>query len=449
MDFQEIRQAAVDAAKELQIQDYELYYQCDGSDDLQTFDGEIEKFSSSVTQGFCFKCVVDGKMGYAATELFTAGEARAIVKKALQSAQICESDDMVFVHQKGDSYAEIENHPDTGVLTPQYIDFALKAEKLCFEKDSRVVKGTQCSVSEMSKTVTLFNSNGLELSHTNKSVGAVLEVVAEDKGEKFTAYHYDIAERFEQLDMEKLVHKTVEKAVSQIGGSSVPSGEYRIVMDNLQMAAMLSIFDSVFSSENAQKGLSLLKGKEGEIIASEAVTVVDDPLYKTSPVRSPFDAEGVATYAKNVIENGRLNTLLYNLKTAYKEGKKTTGNAYKDSYSSNVSVSPFTFYLKPSELPVSELYKTVENGILITQMKGAHAGANSVTGDFSLESKGFLIENGRVTRPVEGITIAGNFFTMLRDIEAVADNLAFSLPGSGSIYGAPSVYVKGLSVAGV
>ena len=98
------------------------------------------------------------------------------------------------------------------------------------------------------------------------------------------------------------------------------------------MSDLLATFCAIFSSENAQKGLSKLGGKEGSVIASPIVTLVDDPFYPGSPLQRPFDAEGSPTCRKNVIEKGEFKTLLYNLKTAALAGKQTTGNASKAGY---------------------------------------------------------------------------------------------------------------------
>ena len=108
------------------------------------------------------------------------------------------------------------------------------------------------------------------------------------------------------------------------------------------MATLLMTYSSVFSAEAAQKGMSLLNGKEGEKIAADFVTIVDDPMYHDNVIKWTFDGEGVATYAKNVVEDGVLVTLLHNLKTAAKAGVKSTGNAGRPSYA-------FTFSLLPGQ----------------------------------------------------------------------------------------------------
>ena len=175
------------------------------------------------------------------------------------------------------------------------------------------------------------------------------------------------------------------------------------------------------------------------------VTLVDDPAYPGSFLQRSFDAEGSPACRKNIVEDGRLNTLLYDLKNAAIAGRETTGNASKANYDSPVGIRPFTLYLKGGEMTEEELLKTAENGVYINALGGLHAGANPVSGDFSLQSAGFLIENGKKTRRVKSFTVAGNFYDLLGSIRAVASNLEF--PGMGTV-GSPSVLVDGLSVAG-
>jgi len=216
----------------------------------------------------------------------------------------------------------------------------------------------------------------------------------------------------------------------------------------MQMATLLETFCDVFSADAAQKGMSLLADKEGELVASEIVTIVDDPFCEDSCCMSAFDAEGVATKKKNIVENGVFKTLLHNLKTADKAGVTTTGNAYKGSYKSKVSIAPFAFYIKPSDVSFDEVLNRTQNGVYITELNGMHAGANFVTGDFSLSASGFLIENGKTTKPVNEITIAGNFFTMLKQIECVGNDFKFSMPGGSSQFGSPCALVGTMAISG-
>jgi PmbA protein len=164
-------------------------------------------------------------------------------------------------------------------------------------------------------------------------------------------------------------------------------------------------------------------------------------------MQMPFDAEGVATKEKNLIENGVLKTLLYDLTYAKKAGKQPTGNAARSSIADPISISPYCLRVKPGQYTEEELLEKLGNGLYITELKGLHAGADAVTGDFSIESSGFLVENGKRTRPVRGFTVAGNFFDLLKAVDGVADRVEMGLPAiSGTA--APDLLIRGLSVAG-
>ena len=185
------------------------------------------------------------------------------------------------------------------------------------------------------------------------------------------------------------------------------------------------------------------------MIASEIVNIVDDPFCKEAYNQMPFDGEGVATYRKAVIENGKLNTLLHSLTTASKKGIPSTGNGRKAGYSSKVSVRPYNFYMEKGGAGTKEdIFAKVGNGIYITDLNGLHAGANAVTGDFSLAAEGFLIKDGKKAHVIKNFTVSGNFYELLKKIALIGDDLKHSYPSGGCTFGAPTVMVKELSVAG-
>ena len=115
-----------------------------------------------------------------------------------------------------------------------------------------------------------------------------------------------------------------------------------------------------------------------------------------------------------------------------------------DSNASSVSVSPSNFYIEKGDKSFDEVLNTLGEGLLITEFAGLHSGANAISGDFSLASKGFYIKDGKKAYPVDQITVAGNFFDLLKQITVVGDDLTFPLSSIGS----PTVIATGLSVAG-
>ena len=253
---------------------------------------------------------------------------------------------------------------------------------------------------------------------------------------------------FNKIDVKALVGKAVRNARDKLSYGTAPTGAYPVVFAPLAFASLLRTFAPIFSGEIARKGLSRLKDAEGTVIASGEVTIIDDPFYKDAVMPIGFDAEGTPARKKDVVRNGELKTLLYNLKSAAALGKKTTGNASKRDYNDPVGVSPFTMYLAPGPLTEDELLAKAENGVYIDGLGGLHAGANPVTGDFSLQSEGFMIENGKKTGAVKSFTVAGNFYDLLKNVAAVACNTETSTFGGITAFASPAVMVTGLSIAG-
>lgn len=447
MDFQQFKQAVIAAAQARGLEDYELYYQTSEETEVGTFKKEISEFSSSLSGGVCFRCIRNGKMGYASSQVLSQDEAVRLVDQAISGAEVLESEEEVFLGQGGQVYEKIDRAPLTLPTTDQIIAAALKNQDCLYAADPSVADGSSTSVVSETLNLAIFNSHGLDLSYSSSVAGLVASAVVSKDGEMADAYDISLGE-LDKLNLEEFSKKVVKKAMDTLGGEPAPTGTYPVVFSPDAVASLLATYSSVFSSKNAQKGLSRLKGKEGEMVASPTVTLVDDPFYEKSFMPMPFDAEGSPTHRKNIIENGKLTTLLYNLETAHKEGKATTGNASKGDYTSPVGISPFTMYLLPGTMTEEELLEKAGNGVYINALGGLHAGANQISGDFSLMSSGFLIENGKKTRPVKSFTVAGNFFQLLENITDLASNLTVHNPSGSTAFGSPSIMVKGLSIAG-
>lgn len=452
MDYQQFKEAVLAAAKTAGLTEYELYSEMEMSSSVDAFDHKIEKFASAVAQGVNFRCVVNNKPGYCSTEKLSAEEAERIVAKAICSAQVVESEDPVFLHDPSeDENAVCETSTSKAEKLPpteKMMAAALELEKDAYAQDPRISKGTQAELSAQRLTVRIANSKGLDREYTAVGNMAYLSVLAEENGEKFQIGDYCMGKTLEDMPLKKLAQTGAKKATDNIGATTVDSGMYSIVLENRMAFTLLETFSSIFSSENAQNGMSLLADREGEKIASEVLTITDDPSLPQSPAQVPFDGEGVTTFCKNVVEKGVLKTLLYNLKTAAKagNGQKTTGNAARGGGS--ITVAPCTLYIQAGDFTPEQILEQAGDGILITEIKGTHAGANPISGDFSLESRGFRIRNGKRTEAVTGFTIAGNIFEMFQKIKAVGNDLTFSLSSGKTAFGAPSVLVEGVSVAG-
>lgn len=447
MTFQEFKNHVIAACKDAGIEEYELYYTCSESTSVETFRHELNEFTASRDGGVCFRCIAHGKMGYASTEDLSAEQAKAVVAKAADSAALLESEEMVFLGEGGQEYEPLDIVPYALPATDALIAAALDAQEKLYAADPAVIDGCQTQCFAERSELAIYNSKGLDLHYENTASGLVAVAVVSDGQEMSNSFEVKLG-KLDQLDAAAITAKAAESAKAKLGGQVAPTGQYPVVFAPNAMCNLLSVYAGIFSSEAAQKGLSRLANAEGEIIAADIVTLVDDPFHKDNPMPINFDAEGSPTHKKNVIENGKLCTLLYNLKTAAVAGKATTGNASKAGYDGAVAVRPFTLYLENGNLSEEELLQQVGNGVYINSLQGLHAGANPITGDFSLQSAGFMIENGVKTTAVKSFTVAGNFYDLLKNITALANNCELPSAMGMTAFGSPSVRVDGLSIAG-
>ncbi len=447
MDYQSFKNTIIDCCARMGVAEYELYYQAAESTTASAYQHEINEFTGSVAGGVCFRCIVDGKMGYASTEELSTQEAQRLVERAVDNAKNLETEDRVFLGKGGQQYQMPEHKPMELPTTEALLRAVLSTQEALYAADPRVVDGTVTEGISEKSSLAIYNSNGLDLSYENRLTGLVTVAVVSSEGQMANHFKIKLADPT-TADRGLLARETVQGALEKLGGETPETGVYPVVFSPEAMASLLQTYAGIFSAEAAQKGLSALADREGEVIASECVTIVDDPFHPESPCPMPFDAEGSPTYRKNVLEKGVLNTLLYNLKTADKAGKTTTGNASKGSYQAPVAVRPFAMYLQGGQLTRQEILEKAGSGVYITALEGLHAGANPVSGDFSLQSEGYLIENGVKTTHIKSFTVAGNFYELLKKIRAVGNDSRLHNPLGATAFGAPTVLVDSLSIAG-
>ncbi|AFS77756.1 TldD/PmbA family protein [Gottschalkia acidurici 9a] len=434
--------------KEAGFEDMEVYFQSNNSFNLKIFEGEIVNYSISDEQGLSFRGIYNQKMGYSYTEKVDETSVDMLIKEAKANATIIDSDDEEFIYEGSKEYKEVNNYNKAleDISNEEKIKLAFELEKEALSLDKRVEAVDPCIFSESSSESIVINSKGLRLEDKSNLAFAYLGVKVKDGEDIKTSAKYAISNDFNKFDTKTLAKGAVDEAVSMLGAKPVKSGQYEIILRNDISANILEAFSSIFSAEAVQKDLSLLKGKIGEKIANNLITIVDDPFLKDGIASTGFDSEGVATKHKKLIDGGVLKTFLHSLKTAKKDGVEPTGNGFK-GYKSSISISPTNMYIENGDTKLEDMIRSIDRGLLIVDVQGLHSGLNTISGDFSLSAYGFLIEGGRVLRPVNQITIAGNYFEVLNDVEIVGSDLEFALPGAGYI-GSPSLKIKKLSVAG-
>lgn len=446
MENKALIEELLEKGKQEGFEDMEVYIQGSSSMDIKVFKGELDKYTIADGEGMSFRGVYNGNMGYAYSEKVDSSSVDMLIEGAKQNASVIEDEDKEFIFGGSESYREVESYnPELEkVDTSKKIDFAMELEREALSLDERVESVSTCLYGESSGYSVLVNSKGLVLEDRSNMAYGYISVKVKDGDDIKTADRYVLSNDFTVFNVSELAKEAVDEAISMIGAKSVESGDYEIVLRNDVAASFIDSFEGIFSAEAVQKDLSLLKGKLGEQIAVPELTIVDDPFLENGMGSTGFDSEGVATVYKKLIENGVLKTYLHSLKTAKKDGVEPTGNGFK-GYKSSISIAPTNFYVENGTHSFEDIIKSVKRGILVIDLQGLHSGLNSVSGDFSLSAYGYLVENGEISRPVNQITVAGNFYKLIKEIEMIGNDLEFILPGN---IGSPSIKIKSLSVAG-
>ncbi len=442
MNFDEFKDKAFAAALDGGCEAAEAFFVESERFTVRILEQEVDSYSVSRSGGFGLRVKLGGRDGYAYTELLD--EPEALAARAADNARVIESSDDHPMQTRCE-YPEIKRpeNPVAELDERGKIALARELERRCMEADPRVKRVSTDLFSSYSTTVRICNTLGLEAQSSEKGCYCYVSPVMEDNGE----LHSGFAFRFgaDCADTASCAAEAVREGAAQFGAQPVEAGSYRILFRHDAAGDLLDTFASIFSAEKAQKGLSPVGNRLGELIAAEKLTVVDDPLYHEFP--RAFDDEGTPSEKTVVVENGRLKSLLHNLKTAKKAGVRSTSNAGRASAASPVDVAPSNLYIVPGKKSFDELVEQLGDGLVVTEVSGLHSGANAVTGDFSLIARGYLVESGRPVRPVERITVAGSFLTLMRELEELGSDLRFGIPSGGCI-GSPSLLIKGLMVSG-
>lgn len=408
--------------------------------------GELTRYSVSDSLNLGFRGLYRGKMGCASTQILDADAPDLLIAAAKSGAELIDNDDPEFIFPGSDAYPEYDGtSPAIAALgEKEKIAMTRELEERALAHDPRIASCSHCALFSGSADTLLVNSRGLKLHFHRDHLGAYVYPIARSGERTGTAGRHAFVNDPARLDLDKIAREAAGEAISYLDAASVPSGKYPVLLRYDAAADFLETFANVFCADAAQKGMSLLKGREGTQIAAPGVQIMDDPLIPGGYASAPFDDEGVASARTAVVQNGVLTTLLHNLKTAKKQGAVTTGNAARSTVAGPMQVAPANFYIASSELRADDLMRRAGRALLITDLMGMHSGANAISGDFSLGAKGYLIENGKVQRAVNQITIAGNFFDVLKQILAAGDDLQF---GAGC-YASPTLLIESLAVAG-
>ncbi len=432
-------------AKAAGITDLEIFREKSKKLQVSLFDSEVESTTISSIDGLFVKGVYNNKVGNTYTEDLCDDEIDVLVSNVIENAKNIDNDKLPLLHNGKDHYSDNLLYSEKLSSTSIEDKIALIKE---IDKEIRsyefidTINGA--SYIEFTTTTTIKNTLGLDKTDT-KNIGYISFGAIAKKGEETaTSGNFVTFSDIAEVDSTKFAQDIAADTVAQLHTTELKSGTYNVILSNGVSASMLEVVSGSFSQENADKGLSKFSGMIGKNVASSIVNILDHPNHSLGTNNCNFDSEGVATYKKYIIENGKLNMFLNNLEYAKEHDLQPTGNGFKAGYKGIPGIKHSNLYFRcSSDNSLEDLFSTLKDGLYITEVRGLHSGFNGLNGEFSLQSFGYLVENGMKTSAIKMFTISGNYFELIENIQRVGKDLKFSTSGVGS----PSILVEGINVA--
>ncbi|BBA70554.1 TldD/PmbA family protein [Geobacter sulfurreducens] len=412
---------------------------------IEVKEQKVDTFKCSAPLGVSVRVLKNGGMGFSFSTSMAPEDLARMVDNALVGAESQTPDADHGFPDPPAVYPDVAGLFDDGlaaVAEEAKIAVALDLERLTLAADPRVRKVRKATYGDSMVETMVVNSRGVSCRYRGTSVSASVTAVAEENGQSQMGWDFDFSSRFDGISVERIVAGAVAKATGLLGAATVPTMRCPAVLDTYVATEILEVLVPAFLAENVQKGKSLLAGKRGEMIVAPLLTIRDDGTLPGGMGTAPFDAEGVPKRNTVLVENGRLAGYLYDTLRARKEGVASTGNAIRSGIKSPPHMGVSNLFIENGTEAPEALLAGIARGVLLTEVMGMHT-ANTISGDFSVGAAGFLVEDGRVVRPVKGIAIAGNILELFRGVEAVGNDLRFY----GTV-GAPSLRIAALDVSG-
>ncbi len=426
-------------ASERGISDAQLIINTHYSFEVSLFDGQMRNYQISDGSDVVVKGIYEGKLGVVSLDKFDNSKIDKVIEDIIESARIIKNDDPVFIYQGSEKYHKFNvfNPKLEEIPTEKKINLLYELHKEIKTLDSRVDQ-VQLDYEEVKESYTIINSKGLKLSQKSNYYVLSSDVVVRDNNVTKDGSEYVISNNFDDIDIKKFASDSVKKGIDKLGGVTCPTKTYKAILDREVVAVLLRYYISHASSESVQKGTSMWIDKVGQQVGSSKLTVIDKPIVK-NPWGRYFDDEGVACYNKPIIKYGILQGYEYNLTTAAKDGVDSTGNGFGGG---KVGVGNAFISLKPGKKSLNELIAKMGSGVYITDIEGMQ-GINGQNGNFSLQSTGFIIEDGKISKPLDLVTISGNLFEIFKDITDVGSDIRTTFYDNE----VPSLLIKKLKVS--
>ena len=403
--------------------------------------GRTEQLERSESRDVGLRVFVGRRQAIVSSTTTDPSSFKALAERAVAMARVVPEDQFAGLAEE----AQDAQHPALDIDDPQEPSAeALVARASAAEEAALSVPGiTNSEGAEAGysrTTVALATSGGFSGSYTRTTHSVSAVALAGEGTGMQRDYDYSATVHLADLeDAEALGHVAAERALARLHPKRPKTARLPVVYDPRVASSLLGHLIGAVNGASIVRGTSFLKEKLGQRIFAPGIEVRDDPRRVRGLRSKPFDAEGVPTAPRAIIEDGVLTTWLLDSRSARQLGMRSTGHASRGTGGSP-SPGPSNLCLMPGAMSPDELMSDIKEGLYVTELIGS--GVNGITGDYSRGAAGFMIRNGKLAEPVAEITLAGSLPDMFLHLTP-ANDLRLRRGTD-----APTVRVEGLTMAG-
>ncbi len=408
-------------AKSSQAEAFDIVGYDSFSESVEIFEQKVSNTEIQRSSALGVRVFSEHRPGIAFTERLTLEALKTCLADALSHTRLTDAVEFT-VAEKQPASDRIFDHLSSDfdkVGLSELTEFSKNLENDTRAQDTRIENVPYTGASRSASTSFFMNSNGIEYQQKHQEFSAYTAAVAALGEQKKMGFYSNSRAAFADLKPLDFAGTAARRTLEQLGAKPVAAGEYRVLFSNRVAGQILSIYQSAFFADAAQRGQSRLKGRLGEQIAAPQLTIRSPALDVKLKGSRARDAEGTATRDLIVVQNGQFANFLYNLEAATKDKVTSTGNASR-SIAGKAGTSFKNLVVDAGTTSVRELL-SAGRILFIDKLEGA-AGCSAVSGEMSIGVQGFLFENGERVHAVDRITLSSNIFDMLQNLEAVSSD---------------------------
>lgn len=411
-----------------QVDAADLYFQSCSAESWYLEDSEVKSGSFSIDKGVGIRAVSGDKTGYAYCDDIVlpameraANAARSIALAGNQLTQTIAVQTSPIIRYAG-------FNPIEGLSKLEKIALLESIDKEARRLDPRVIQ-VNASLSGSYEVMMVADMHGQMTADVRPMVSVHVSVIVEDKGRRESGrsggggrlpYRYFI-DNDKVLDYARAA---VHEALINLEADDAPAGTMPVVLGSGWPGVLLhEAVGHGLEGDFNRKGLSAFSNRLGQQVAAKGVTVVDNGTLADRRGSLTIDDEGTPTQCTTLIEDGILVNYMQDKLNAKLMGMQPTGNCRRESYAHVPMPRMTNTYMLAGQYEPDEIIRSVEKGLYAVNFSGGQVDITSGQFVFSA-SEAYLIENGRITRPVKGATLIGNGPEVMKKISMIGNDLA-------------------------